>query len=146
MKINTKLRYGLRTMVEIAGSTDQIGVLQKDISSNQKISIKYLDAIISSLKVKGLIANTRGKGSGYRLSRPADQITMLDIYTAFEQVVVVECLSNEGFCDRAKSNCSSRSYWDELKTDFESMLRNKTLAQVMAETKNECKTHTRIPK
>ena len=42
MKINTKIRYGLRTMIEIANAQDDNGVLQKDIAKNQNISLKYL--------------------------------------------------------------------------------------------------------
>ena len=83
MKINTKIRYGLRTMIEIAGCLDPEGILQKDIAKNQNISVKYLDYIISALKLKGLIMNVRGRGSGYRLARPIDEITMLYIYSAF---------------------------------------------------------------
>jgi DNA-binding IscR family transcriptional regulator len=59
MKINTKIRYGLRTMLEIAKAPDNEGILQKDIAKNQNISLKYLDSIISSLKLKGLIHNSK---------------------------------------------------------------------------------------
>lgn len=61
MKLNTKVRYGLRTMLEIALQEDNKGVFQKDIAKNQQISEKYLDLIIASLKANGLIANTSGK-------------------------------------------------------------------------------------
>ena len=138
MRVNTKIRYGLRTLIEIASSTDQGGMLQKDISKNQNISIKYLDTIISSLKVKGLIANARGKGSGYKLTRPAEEITMLDVYTAFEQIVIVECINNKSFCERASHACTSRNYWDEFKVDFEAILLKKNLAEIIEETKYEC--------
>ena len=94
MKINTKIRYGLRTMIEIACCKEPTGILQKDIAKNQNISVKYLDYIISALKLKGLIINSKD-GGGYMLTRPADQITMLDIYTAFEQIVIIECVKTE---------------------------------------------------
>jgi len=61
MKISSKVRYGLRTMIEIAASTDSDGILQKDIAKNQNISNKYLDPIISALKLKDLISNSKGK-------------------------------------------------------------------------------------
>ncbi|HBK42488.1 MAG TPA: Rrf2 family transcriptional regulator, partial [Porphyromonadaceae bacterium] len=64
MKINSKIRYGLRTMIEIACCKEPTGILQKDIAKNQNISVKYLDYIISALKLKGLISNTKGRGSG----------------------------------------------------------------------------------
>lgn len=51
----------MRAMVEIAKADQKTGIFQKDISKNQKISLKYLDQIIQSLKTAGLIVNVKGK-------------------------------------------------------------------------------------
>jgi len=139
MNINTKIRYGLRTMIEIASSTDSNGILQKDIAKSQHISLKYLDPIISSLKLKGLIANSRGRGSGYRLTRPSSEITMLDIYTAFEQIVVMECINNLSYCDRSTHDCKAKNYWHEFRDDFVQILQKKSLDQIIQDTYYECK-------
>jgi len=138
MRINTRIRYGLRTMIEIGNSKDPIGTLQKDIAQNQNISLKYLDPIVSSLKLKGLIANSKGKGSGYKLTRPASEITMLDIYTAFEPIVIVDCINNLGFCERASHDCKARNYWNEFGQDFKKLLSSKNLEQILYETNYEC--------
>ena len=139
MRVNTKIRYGLRTMIEIANTTDPSGVLQKDIAKNQHISLKYLDSIISALKVKGLVANSKGRGSGYRLTKEPKDITMLDIYTAFELIVIVECINNKGLCDRATHDCKARSYWSGFGNEFIELLSRKNLEQIMHETYYECK-------
>ena len=138
MRINSKIRYGLRTMIEIANSTAPNGLLQKEIAKSQNISLKYLDPIISALKLKGLIANSKGKGSGYKLTRPAEEITMFDIYTAFEQITVIECINNLGFCDRSMHDCKGRNYWHEFRDDFIKILSSKTLQQIINETYYEC--------
>ncbi|KAB2819169.1 MAG: Rrf2 family transcriptional regulator [Bacteroidales bacterium] len=129
MKINTKIRYGLRTMIAIACCEEPRGLLQKEISENQQISNKYLDAIVAALKTKKLITTFRGKGSGYKLSRPANQITMYDIYTAFEPIVIVECLDNPEFCE-LECCCTANKYWTEMKAEFAKMLKSKTLADI----------------
>lgn len=139
MRINTKIRYGLRTIIEIAHTSDPNGVLQKDIAKNQHISLKYLDSIISSLKIKGLVANSKGRGSGYRLTREPKDISMLDIYTAFEQIVVVECINNKGLCERATHDCKAKNYWNEFSIDFKKLLLKKNLEQILKETYYECK-------
>ena len=138
MRINSKIRYGLRTIIEIANHPDPNGVLQKDIAKNQHISLKYLDSIISSWKIKGLVASSKGRGSGYILTREPKDITMLDIYTAFEQIVVVECINNMGFCDRNTHNCKAQNYWMEFNLEFRKILQNKTLAEILLETHYEC--------
>jgi len=130
MRINTKIRYGLRTIIEIANSPNHHGVLQKDIAKNQDISLKYLDSIILALKVKGLIENEKGKGSGYILSKPSEEITMWDVYSAFEPIIFVDCINNNKFCER-NAECSANDFWCELKRDFELLLLKRTLAQVI---------------
>ncbi len=130
MKVNTKIRYGLRTIIEIAKSEQPNGVLQKDIAVNQDISVKYLDSIISSLKLKGLIANTKGKGSGYKLTRSTNEISVLDVYSAFEPVIIVDCINNKDFCDRS-GDCRAKDYWCELKSEFQELLAKKTLDQII---------------
>jgi Rrf2 family protein len=124
-------------MIEIANSTEPNGMLQKDIAKNQNISLKYLDPIIASLKLKGLVINSKGKGSGYKLTRPAEKISMLDIYTAFEQIVVIECINNLSFCDRSLHDCKGRNFWNEFKVDFEKILAKKNLSQIIEETYHE---------
>jgi len=140
MKVNTRIRYGLRTMLEIAKAPEHEGMLQKDIAKNQNISLKYLDSIISSLKLKNLVCNTKGRGSGYTLTRDPKDITMLDIYTAFEKIEVVECINNMSFCDRSLHVCLARNYWSEFSMEFVELLRKKTLKDIMDDTHYECLT------
>lgn len=101
-------------MLEIAMQADGEGVLQKDIAERQNISVKYLDHIIHALKVAGLVTNLKGKKSGYVLTRPAGEISMLDIHNAFEPgICVVECLSDNISCNR-EGHCSARGFWRDL--------------------------------
>ena len=115
MKFNTKTRYGLRTMIELAVNEDKDeGTFQKEIAENQDVSVKYLDHIIAALKAAGLIVNVGGKKSGYRLNKPAEEITIYDIYVAFEDdLAIIDCLLPDGQCSR-KQNCVLRDYWCEL--------------------------------
>lgn len=102
-------------MQEIASnSSDYKGVFQKDIASSQNISVKYLDHIIHSLKASGLIVNVSGKKSGYKLTRSAKDITMLDIHNAFESgICVIDCLSDAVKCSK-DSKCAAQGFWGGL--------------------------------
>jgi len=86
------------------------------------------------LKLNGLIANSKGKGSGYKLTRPAEEITMYDIYTSFEQIDIVECINNKTYCERLTHECTSKNYWKEFRDGFKQMLLDKTLAQIITDT------------
>lgn len=114
MKFNTKTRYGLRAMIEIARETENGGIFQKEIAERQGLSNKYLDHIIYSLKVSGLITNVKGKKSGYILTKPAEEITIFDIHNAFEPgICIIDCLIPTYKCDR-ETSCSAKLFWDGL--------------------------------
>lgn len=114
MMINTKIRYGLRTMIEIGCPDNKNGILQKDIAKNQDLSEKYLDPIISALKTSGLIINFGGKKSGYILKKPSKEITVLDIFRTFESgPMLVQCLCNPDMCYKIEK-CAAREYWTGL--------------------------------
>ena len=114
MKFNTKTRYGLRTMIELAMHGSDTGVYQKEISERQEISFKYLDQIIASLKASGLIANSEGRMSGYVLTRDAEKINVYDVYKAFQhELMIIDCLKGEGNCSR-EGKCATRDFWDGL--------------------------------
>lgn len=115
MKFNTKTRYGVRVVFELALNVNKEGgTLQKEIAESQDVSIKYLDQIISSLKRAGLISNIAGKKSGYVLARPASEISIYDVYSAFEDnLAIIDCLLTEGQCPR-KGMCVMKDYWCDL--------------------------------
>ncbi len=114
MKISTRTRYGLRTMIEIAGAQPDKGVFQKDIAASQSLSIKYLDHIIHALKTARLISNAKGKKSGYILTRKPSEITIFDIHRAFEPgICIVECLSGNYHCDLSEG-CRASGFWKQL--------------------------------
>lgn len=117
-------------MVELAMDWEGKGLFQKDISERQSISYKYLDHIISALKTRGLIANVDGKKSGYRLTKRPDEITVYDIFTAFEpDMAIVDCLKNEGSCSNPKA-CAAQDLWGNLNEHIISFLKENSLKQL----------------
>ncbi len=126
MKFNTKTRYGLRTMIEIAMHWKGKGVFQKDISERQEISFKYLDQIIASLKASGLVENSEGRMSGYILAKEPNKISVYDIYRAFDnELKIIDCLAGEGICKRDRL-CVARDFWNDL---------NKIIVEYLESTK-----------
>lgn len=118
-------------MIEIARETNNSGIFQKDISERQQISNKYLDHIIYALKVAGLITNVKGKKSGYILTRPANEISVLDINKAFEPgICVVDCIQSNYECER-KNTCSSKNFWIELNNLISKHLKNTNLQNLL---------------
>ncbi|MEX0986155.1 MAG: Rrf2 family transcriptional regulator [Bacteroidales bacterium] len=131
MKFSTRTRYGIRTMIEIGLHSPDEGVLQKDIAYSQDLSNKYLDHIVHSLKVAGLIANRKGKKSGYILTRPAKEISILDIHSAFEPgICIIDCLSRSYECER-KEKCQAFGFWGRLNQQVTRYFRSTTLQDLL---------------
>ncbi|MFO8002170.1 MAG: Rrf2 family transcriptional regulator [Marinilabilia sp.] len=132
MKFNTKTRYGVRAMIEIARESAGHGIFQKEIAERQNLSNKYLDHIIFSLKVAGLITNVKGKKSGYILTKPARDITILDIHNAFEPgICIIDCLTSNYQCDR-EENCSAKLFWEELNELIQDYFKAHTLEDLLS--------------
>lgn len=135
MRINTKVRYGLRAMIDIAENQENGSTLQKLIAERQEIPIKFLDSIITGIKNNGLILCKAGKGSGYRLARTPDQISVYDIYRSFEaELALVNCSCPSMECKRMDI-CPAKDYWFELNNQVKHLMCNKTLAQLVNENK-----------
>jgi Rrf2 family protein len=131
LKFSTKTRYGIRAMLEISSHDPKNGVLQKDIATNQEISVKYLDHIISALKSAGLINNIKGKKSGYVLTRKPEEISILDIHKAFENgICVIDCMAINAECDRI-SICKTKKFWKGLNNIVHDYFQNTTLADII---------------
>lgn len=117
-------------MLEISLDKREEGVFQKDIAKRQDISAKYLDQIISALKVSGLIRNSRGKKSGYVLTRPATEISMLDIILAFNPgELIIECLSGDNGCIKSEK-CATQNMWSGLNMTIREYLENWPLSKL----------------
>ena len=93
MMISTKGRYALRIMLDLAQNGQKECVSLKEIAQRQEISVKYLEAVISSLNRAGFVISKMGKGGGYRLSREPGDYTVGEILRTTEGILApVTCL------------------------------------------------------
>ena len=79
MMISTRGRYALRILVDLAENQNEGYITLKEAAERQEISEKYLESIVKDLVKGQFIEGVRGKGGGYRLSRPAEEINVLDV-------------------------------------------------------------------
>jgi Rrf2 family protein len=106
-------------------------VILKNISEDERISIRYLEQIIIPLKINRLVKSIRGAGGGYTLARKPEDIRLSEILHALEgNCCLVECIEDETYCEFTES-CPTFDIWKNatelLKGYFESI----TLRDVM---------------
>lgn len=111
---------------------NQVGpVTLAEISTCQDISLSYLEQLFAKLRQANLVKGVRGPGGGYRLARPATEITVADIITAVdEQVDATRCQGREN-CHGGK-RCLTHELWTDLSDQIFQFLDNITLDRFTA--------------
>ena len=84
MNINKTVKYGLLTMAYIAKNSKDDLVKTSSISKEYGIPEMYLTRVTLSLARANLLRSKRGPRGGYTLSRPAQEISMLEIIEVLE--------------------------------------------------------------
>ncbi|MBN2450113.1 MAG: Rrf2 family transcriptional regulator, partial [Lentisphaeria bacterium] len=133
MRISTRARYGLRFMIDLArhGVSGSGSVPLHDVARRQGVSRKYLWQVVSPLRVAGLVSANRGAHGGYELTRPADAITLRDIFEALEgDCGLLDCTRPTGVCPRSGS-CVSRSIWGDVEAGIDDVMSRITLEQMV---------------
>lgn len=116
MLISTKGRYALRLMVCVASQSDEGKTSLREVSESEDISLKYLEQLARPLVQGGLLKSVRGKGGGYQLGRPAQEITAGDVLRVVEGTTIpVGCSALDAGlgCPRSQ-NCSTVAFWSGL--------------------------------
>src|SRR3954451_5994482 len=97
MIFTTKAEYGVRLLVELGRHGSQEPVSLKAIAEAEGLPLAYLERIVALLKKAELVESQRGAHGGYRLARPAADITMDQAVLALEGVVApMACFVDTG--------------------------------------------------
>ena len=133
MLISSKGRYALRLMIYIAAFGDDEGkIALREVAERENISLKYLEQLVRPLMSAGLLKSVRGKGGGYMLARPAEEVRAGDILRAAEgSTSAVACEGLEGACGRADL-CSTVKFWTGLEAAIDAYVDGVTLAELAA--------------
>lgn len=131
MKLSTRARYGLRMMVEIARHAragDPVSLA--DVADRTEISRRYLDQLAVGLKNATLIRGIAGKGGGYILVKPAEQIKIGQVVSAaIGPINIVECVGRPETC--AKSDrCECRLIYKLINDRVNEVLSEISLADL----------------
>ena len=136
MVVSTKGRYALRVMIDIAkfekdSYVTLSGIAERQGLSGNNLSEKYLESIIKMLVQNNLVKGLRGKNGGYKLSRPAEEITAWDIISVTENdFYVVACMNPDApKCDRV-ATCVTLPMWKEFNDTMQDFFKKYTIADL----------------
>lgn len=135
MRLSKRGEYGLRAMIRLAQQQEIGEVVQlKNIASQERIPIKFLEQIMLALKHAGLLHSKAGTGGGYSLAKPADTITLGRIIRVLDgPLAPIKCVSQIAYepCNCPdEATCQLRSVMNDVRTAMSEILDNTTLADV----------------
>lgn len=133
MKISTKGLYAVRFMLNLAEHGGDKLVSLKEVSEAESVSKKYLEQIVPNLVSAQLVKSVRGAAGGYRLARPASDITVLDVLAVTEGTLApVSCLACEDDFDCSRPNiCIEIGVWKGLDKLIKDYLSGITLQDIL---------------
>ena len=130
--ISTRGRYALRVMIDLAEQGEGAYTPLKEVAERQRISKKYIEAIMTSLSKAGLVDAVHGKGGGYRLNRRPCEYTLGEILRVTERdLAPVACLEHGAAPCEYAGNCKTLPVWDKLNLMINEYLDGVTLEDLV---------------
>jgi Rrf2 family protein len=80
--IPAKVDYGMRALLGLAAAGEPVS--GQSLAEAQGLPVKFLGAILTDLRRAGLLVSQRGVDGGYRLARPASEITVAEVMRALD--------------------------------------------------------------
>ena len=111
LQISRKIEYGLRAMIFLASQPPERTVPFKEIARRMEVPQDFLAKILKTLVGQGLARSTRGAHGGYQLSRPAREISFLDVIEAVEGPVVVNVCQDRHDACKVSRSCTMYGVW-----------------------------------
>lgn len=124
--------YALHAALAIAQSQAGDGpVRAQDVAAKLEIPANYLAKILQSLARSGILVSERGRKGGFRLSRPPDQITLMQVVEGFENLGPArQCLLGRGTCSD-DNGCPAHAEWKAASAPAFTFFETRTLADLM---------------
>src|ERR1700753_1467712 len=139
MLFSTKAEYGVRLMIELGRQPGSTPISLNSVAEAERLPLSYLEHLVAKLRKAGLVTSTRGAHGGYRLAKPAAEITMDAVVQALEgQIAPMECFHEtpEGrvLCsheDNSAGGCATKLLWTRVQNGVTKALAGTTLAALV---------------
>jgi len=132
MQLSTKGRYAVMAMTDLAAQDASRAVTLGEIAQRQQISLAYLEQLFARLRRRGLVSASRGPGGGYRLAKPATEMSVAEVVSAVgEPLRAIRCGGGHAGCMKGGVRCLTHDLWEETGRRIRDYLESVSLADVV---------------
>ena len=132
--LSKKTQYAFKALMYMAQKKAEGPILIAEISKRKKIPLKFLENILLELKKSGILDSKKGKGGGYFLAKPANQIFLSEILRLIDgPIALLPCVSLHFYekckdCD--EKTCGLRKLMIHVRDANLAILEHKTVADI----------------
>jgi Rrf2 family protein len=130
VRVSAKVDYALRALAELAAAPTG-PVTAERLATAQAIPLKFLENILLELRRAEIVASQRGAEGGYRLAKPATEISVADVIRAVEGPIATVRGSRPEDVEYTGAATALRDVWIELRTSMRSVLEETSLAELV---------------
>lgn len=127
MQLDNTTQYTIRILSYIAKYGTSRLYSAKELSEILNIPYKFLTKIMTELVKSGFVESIKGREGGYKLSKPAKEISIHDILESSNKLVGdTKCILGIGECDE-KNKCALHDQWVKPRDLIKKMYKDTTL-------------------
>ena len=138
MKLTSRGELALKAMLELAKaeSAGEGGLSGIEIARRCNASVKFLEQVLTQLRVGGFILSTRGRIGGYRLARDADDLMVGEIHRLIEgPLAPAPCASvtQHRTCDwcESEATCELKGVWMRVRDAIAEVMDHTSLGDLV---------------
>jgi Rrf2 family protein len=130
MRVSAKVDYALRAVTELAAAPPG-HVTAERLAGAQQIPLKFLENILLELRRAEIVASQRGAEGGYRLAKPAEEVSVADVIRAVEGPIATVRGARPEEVEYGGAATALRDVWIELRTSMRGVLETTSLADLV---------------
>jgi len=130
MRLTTKGRYAVTSILDLALHQEKGPTPLAGISARQDISLSYLEQLFAQLRRRGLVQSVRGPGGGYHLGRDPAAISVAEVIEAVNETTDATRCKGSGDCQKGET-CLTHHLWMDLSDQIRAFLGDISLADLV---------------
>jgi FeS assembly SUF system regulator len=133
LRISKMTDYAILVMVELTREGETLSA--HSVADRIHVEIPTASKVLKLLAGASLLTSYRGANGGYRVNRPAENISVAEVIAAIEgPIAMTECSVEPGICHQEDS-CNLRSNWQRISLAVSQALEDVSLAEMSAPLK-----------
>ena len=133
--LSKKTQYAFHALTYLAENLEKGPLLISEISQERQISLKFLENILLEMKKAGILGSKKGKGGGYYLIKPPEEVYLARIIRMLDgPIALLPCVSLNYYerCENCQEEiCGLNRVMSEVRDNTLKVLENKTLKDVL---------------